>query len=244
MTLSPMNVLTLSDVLVHSIYNPLVRERFADTDLVISCGDLPDFYLEYVVSMLDAPLYFVRGNHAPAPMPDERGLPWESQREDPHRASGLGQQTKQNADDFYGGPHGGTNLHRCESQCRGLLLAGVEGSAHYSGGSFQYTQMEMWGHVLSLVPGLLMNRIRRGRFLDVFVTHAPPWGIHDQPDPCHRGIKAFRWLIQVFKPAYHFHGHIHIYQPGMVTETQFGRTRVINTYGYRRVVVEPGPGRR
>jgi len=244
MTLSPVNLLTLSDVLVHSVYNPVIRERFAETNLVLSCGDLPDFYLEYVVSMLDVPLCFVHGNHAPAPEPDGRALPWELAGARSQRTSGSAQPAGRTTEDLRGAPHGGTDLHCRTAQCRGLLLAGVQGSARYSGGPYQYTQTEMWGHVLGLIPGLLMNRIRYGRFLDIFVTHAPPWGIHDQPDPCHQGIKAFRWLIQVFKPAYHIHGHIHIYSPGTVAETQFGPTRVINTYGYRTLVVEPGRRRR
>jgi len=78
---------------------------------------------------------------------------------------------------------------------------------------------------------LLFNRARYGGFLDLFVTHAPPWGIHDQNDRAHRGIKAFRWLLNVFEPRYHFHGHIHVYRPETITDTKFNRTRVLNTYG-------------
>ncbi len=71
---------------------------------------------------------------------------------------------------------------------------------------------------------------------DIFITHAPPWGIHDRDDRPHRGIKAFNWLIKTFKPTYHIHGHIHVYQPWIVTETQLGNTLVLNTYGFRRVI--------
>ena len=81
------------------------------------------------------------------------------------------------------------------------------------------------------MPALLFNRIRHGRYLDVFVTHAPPWGIHDKSDRAHRGIKAFRWLLNAFQPRYHFHGHIHVYRPDTITETVFHNTRVLNTYG-------------
>jgi len=87
--------------------------------------------------------------------------------------------------------------------------------------------------VFNLFPLLLWNRIRYGRYLDIFVTHASPWGIHDQPDYPHVGIKAFRWLLTVFKPQIHLHGHIHVYRPDTVTETHFEETRVINTYGYK-----------
>jgi Icc-related predicted phosphoesterase len=38
-------------------------QRFSDVDLVISCGDLPPEYLSFVRGALNAPLYYVRGNH-------------------------------------------------------------------------------------------------------------------------------------------------------------------------------------
>jgi len=97
--------------------------------------------------------------------------------------------------------------------------------------------------VLQDAPRLLLNRLRYGRYLDIFVTHASPWGIHDMPDLTHRGIKAFRWFLLVFHPTYHFHGHIHIYRPDTVTETVFGKTRVINTFGYRSMVMQVPNGR-
>ena len=70
----------------------------------------------------------------------------------------------------------------------------------------------MWAFAISMVPALLVNKIRYGRYLDIFISHAPPWKIHDMEDLAHHGIKAFNWLIQVFKPLYHFHGHIHVYR--------------------------------
>ncbi len=117
-------------------------------------------------------------------------------------------------------------------------MAGVEGSLRYRRSKFQYTQFEMWEHVFYLVPRLMFNRLRHGRFLDIFVTHAPPFGVHDQPDLPHRGIKAFNWLLRVFKPAIHLHGHIHVYQTDTVTETLYEQTRVINTYGYREITFD------
>jgi hypothetical protein len=84
----------------------------------------------------------------------------------------------------------------------------------------------------------MLNRAIQGRFLDVFVSHAPPWGIHDQPDLPHQGVKAFLWLLRVFRPAYHFHGHIHIYRSDTVTKTRFLDTQVINTYGFLETTIE------
>jgi len=82
---------------------------------------------------------------------------------------------------------------------------------------------------------LMLNKLRYGRALDILVTHSPPWKIHDDNDLPHQGIKAFRWLIDVFKPTYHLHGHIHVYRRDVVTETQIGPTKVINTYGFREL---------
>lgn len=40
-----------------------LRRRYADIDLVLSCGDLPATYLDFITSILNVPLYYVRGNH-------------------------------------------------------------------------------------------------------------------------------------------------------------------------------------
>lgn len=210
-----MKILSLSDATVQFIYSPQVRARFSDIDLILGCGDLSYLYLEYVLTALNAPLFYVRGNH-------DKVVEY---------TSWGGQRTA---------PAGGVDLHRQVINHKGLLMAGVEGSLRYRSGLYQYTQGEMFGHVLSLVPRLLLNRIAYGRFLDLFVTHAPPWGVHDRPDLPHQGIKAFRWLINIFQPAYHFHGHVHVYRPDTVVETRIGGTLVINTYRYRETHLEPG----
>lgn len=202
-----LKVLTLSDIVLDGIYSPQIRNRFPDVDLVLGCGDLPYYYLEFIISVLDVQLFFVRGNHA--------------------KVIEYGEFGERSA------PHGAIDLHRQVVNHRGLLMAGVEGSVRYREGQFQYTQQEMWLNVFSLIPSLLQNRVQYGRYLDVFVSHAPPWGIHDRPDLPHQGIKAFLWLINVFKPRYHFHGHIHIYRPDTITVTELGVTQIINTYGYK-----------
>jgi Icc-related predicted phosphoesterase len=40
-----------------------LRRRYSDIDLVISCGDMPAAYLEFIISVLNVPLFYVRGNH-------------------------------------------------------------------------------------------------------------------------------------------------------------------------------------
>jgi Icc-related predicted phosphoesterase len=209
-----MKLLTISDVEMSLLYSSQIRNRFGDVDLIVSCGDLPYYYLEYIQSMLDAPLYYVLGNHANQAESTDHGQ--------------------------VHAPPGGINLHRKVVNERGLLIAGVEGSILYNYGPRQYSQGEMWTWVLMLIPRLMINKILYGRYLDVFITHAPPWHIHDLDDRPHQGIKAFRWFIQVFQPQYHFHGHTHVYRPDTIMETHHYATDVINTYGYRVTSLQPG----
>jgi Icc-related predicted phosphoesterase len=207
-------LLALSDIEHPIIYNSQIQSRFPDIDLVISCGDLSYYYLEYIISMLDTPLYYVRGNHAPVEefsSSDSRRDPW-----------------------------GAIDIHRrvVYDQKFGLILAGIEGSLRYNKGLYQYTQGEMWTMVLSMVPNLIFNKIKFGRYLDIFVTHAAPKGIHDEGDRAHQGIQAFKWLIKVFQPRYHLHGHVHLYNPGQVRESKLGETTILNTYGYREILID------
>lgn len=207
-----MKILGISDTEIAFIYSRMVVERFADVDLVISCGDLPYYYLEYIVSMLNVPLYYVRGNHA-------------SRVE-------LGSTTTRTS------PWGAIDLHqKVVEDETGLILAGLGGCVTYNMGPYQYTQGQYWQKVFSLVPQLLANKIKLGRYLDIFATHAPPWKIHSMDDPAHLGVKAFNWLIKVFRPAYHLHGHIHIYRQDTIRQTTVDATQVINVYGYREITI-------
>ena len=107
-----MKLLAVSDVESALIYSPMIVERFHDADLIISCGDLPYYYLEYIISMLNVPLYYVRGNHA-------------SRVE-------FGSTTNRTS------PWGAVDLHeRVLEDDSGLLLAGLEGCVAYNMGPYQ-----------------------------------------------------------------------------------------------------------
>ena len=202
-----MKLLSLSDKEIDLLYSPMIVNRFRDIDMVISCGDLPYFYLEFILDMLNCPLYYVFGNHS-------------------NRTEFGELNAKTN-------PEGAVNLHKYFQYTNDLIIAGLEGSVRYSAGPCQYSQMETWQMVFQMIPQFLYNKARYGRYLDIFVTHAPPWKIQDQKDLPHNGFKAYRWLLYIFKPKYHFHGHIHLYETGKAVQTQFYETLVINTFGYR-----------
>lgn len=209
-----MKILAVSDETVDWLYSPNARGRLGKVDLILGCGDLPYYYLEYLVTMLDAPLLYVHGNHDPLV----------------EYTSAGGTKTA---------PGGGENVDmRCVNQ-HGLLVAGLEGCIRYKpDGLHQYTQNEMTLRSLALLPGLAANRLMRGRWLDVLIAHSPPLGIHDMPTAAHTGFHAFLNLMRIFRPRYLLHGHRHQnYAPG-ATETRWGATTVINVHPFRVLDIE------
>jgi Icc-related predicted phosphoesterase len=203
-----MKILTISDKVVDLIYSPQLREKFGDVELVLSCGDLPFYYLEYIVSMLNVPLFYVMGNH---------------DKKVEYSANG---QTRT-------APRGCVNIDNRVVQHKGLLIGGLEGSMHYSREPrFQYTDPEMHFKVLQMAPQLLLNRIFRGRYLDILITHAPPYCIHDGQDLCHQGFRAFLRFMDLFKPRYLVHGHRHLYAYDPTVATFYKETQVVNIFGY------------
>lgn len=202
-----MKILALSDQVVESVYSPCIRERFGDVDIVLGCGDLPYSYMEYVVTMLEAPAFFVHGNH------------------DRPEYTASGQTLTR--------PGGWVNLHGRTVMAKGILLGGLEGSIRYRPRApFQYTEEEMTWKVWCMAPALLMNRVLYGRYLDILITHSPPFGIHDGRDLPHRGFKALLTLMARFRPRYLLHGHKHVYGP-QSSQTHYRDTEVINVYPVR-----------
>lgn len=58
-----MKILIVADTVDPLLYDHFRRDRFPDIDLILSAGDLPAWYLSYLMSVFNAPLYYVRGNH-------------------------------------------------------------------------------------------------------------------------------------------------------------------------------------
>ena len=119
-------------------------------------------------------------------------------------------------------------------------MAGFGGSIRYHpDGVNQYTQAEAYRRVVHLMPGLLWNRIRYGRALDILITHSPPFDIHDEKTQAHRGLKAINWILRWARPRYHFHGHMHFYRRNLEPSvTQLGPTTIMNIFPYKVIEVE------
>ena len=206
-----MKVLAVSDRVLDHIYSSNLRQKYPDVDLVVGCGDLPYYYLDFLVSALDVPLLYVLGNHDGGPQytSDNRQLT---------------------------GVDGGTYIHGQVVNTNGLLFAGLNGSMRYRPRApYMYTEAEMRGQIARLVPSLLWNRRRYGRYLDVLVTHSPPFGIHDRQDLPHTGFKVFLQFMRVFKPRYLLHGHIHVYRRDSDLQSRVGEPDVIHVYPFRRL---------
>lgn len=60
-----MRLLCISDREDSVLYGPTLNAYAEGAEAVISCGDLPFDYLEYIVTFLGVPLYYVLGNHDP-----------------------------------------------------------------------------------------------------------------------------------------------------------------------------------
>ena len=58
-----MKILAVSDEESNILWSERVREIAHDVDVVVSCGDLRREYLEFLVTMINAPLLYVFGNH-------------------------------------------------------------------------------------------------------------------------------------------------------------------------------------
>jgi len=203
-----MKILALSDEIVEHIYSPSIVKRMQDVDFVISCGDLPSYYLEFIVTMLSKPLFYVFGNHHKDFINTEKCI-------------------KRNH------PGGCINIDNRIIAYKDILIGGLEGSMRYNNGKHQYTDFEMCMKINRLKPKLYLNKLLKKKYIDILITHAPPYKIHDGEDLCHKGFKCFNKFIKAYKPKYLIHGHIHLYKTGDNWQTVANSTKVINAYGYR-----------
>lgn len=204
-----MQVLTVSDEVVPAVYSLGIKQRFNRAQAVLGCGDLPIYYLEFIVTMLAIPCFYIHGNH------------------DGPEETGAGEQISE--------ARGCTCIEGRSIAYGDMIVAGLGGSIRYNDeGRYQYTEAQMATRVWRLAPRLMFNKFRYGRYLDVLLTHAPPLNIHNGNDYPHRGFRAFLHLMDRFRPRYLIHGHIHrSYGYNVPTETRYGETMVINTAGYR-----------
>lgn len=228
-------ILAIADEVDESLYGPTLKQL--EPDIVLSCGDLPFEYLEYIVTVLSVPLLFVPGNHDPdlrtrrpvQPEPVRSGRPFQSGASTDWFLSGTLASPP--------GPEGCVNVDGAIVNDKGLTVAGLGGSVRYAEGPNRYTQGQMRRRALRLEARGRLRRAFRRDGVDVLITHSPPFEVGDIPDdPAHVGFSAFHRLVEKLRPRLFLHGHVHPYgekQP----DRWLGETRVVNVVPHRLLEV-------
>lgn len=230
-----MKFLCVSDQIDPLVYSSQIKERFKDIDAVLCAGDLPMDYIDYIVSSLNKPAYFVFGNHNLTEFSYYHKI---KQHKGAHPTF-THEYTAYDYSMNHGATYAGFKVLknkilkvRYNKKETPLLIAGASGSIRYNNGLSQYTNFQMLVKLLKMSPALFINKIRYGRYCDIFLTHASPRHIHDKEDTCHKGFECFNWFIRRFKPKYLVHGHIHLYDMNTPRITVSHGTTVINAYSY------------
>lgn len=232
-----MRFLCVSDQIDSLIYSTSIKERYGDVDAVFCAGDLSMEYIDFIVDSLSKPTYFIFGNHdlseykyykktAFGDIPENK----EDIEKHRHGADYASNRTIKNKYLYFSTPN---------ERKTPLLIAGITGTLRYNKGQAQFTESQMKRQLIAMIPSLLWNKIRYGRYCDVFLTHASPRHIHDKEDPCHKGFECFNWFIKKFKPSLFIHGHIHLYDLHTKRITVTEKTTVINAYSHLVVDFEP-----
>ena len=201
-----MKILLISDVeerLLWDNWNDATAQSLADVGFVLSAGDLKPEYLEFLVTMLNVPLVYVRGNHDG--MYDKRP------------PEGC-----ENAD----GKLIEVDCGRGDSMQKVRIL-GFGGSMRYrDDSSDMYTEREMEQRVRKAERSIILQKVadavkelmspdagessaeKRPPF-DILLTHAPCRGYGDMEDLPHNGFECFNDFLNKYSPQLHCYGHVH-----------------------------------
>jgi len=207
-----MKVLAVSDQEVERLYALAANGHFRGIQIILGCGDLPYSYLEYLLSVLNAPLFYIPGNHDP----------------------------KYDSTHSLTYAEGASNLDLKIARFDNMLLAGLGGSIRYRpDGVNQYSQAEAYSRAFRLLSRILLQRLVYRQGLDILISHSPPFGIHDENTGAHQGLKALNFLIRWARPRYHLHGHTHFFRRNLANAvTQVGQTTVMNIFPYKVIEIQ------
>ncbi|MDO4621687.1 MAG: metallophosphoesterase [Eubacteriales bacterium] len=119
---------------------------------------------------------------------------------------------------------------------KGLRILGLGGSMRYHPDNpNMYTEQEMKTRI-SRVNSQIW--IRNG--FDILLAHAPAKGYGDMEDLPHQGFDCFNTLLERYKPAYMFHGHVHQSYAGSGFVSEYAHTsgtKIINSFGYKIIEI-------
>lgn len=124
-------------------------------------------------------------------------------------------------------PEGCDNLEQKMQVIKGVRFIGFGGALANSPKPFHYTEQDAARQVIRR-----MQEISYHGGFDVLVTHAPAAGLGEGEDAFHKGFKAYRALLDLFRPGYHFHGHQHLNYGSNKRIIQYEDTTIYNAFGY------------
>ena len=214
-----MRILCVADDKDNLVYSANAKEFYPDIDVVLGAGDLSLRYNEFIISIFNKPLYFVFGNHNLEHLKYYKG----------GKGKRIGTITELVSNNV---PYGGVSLEDSvvRDKKTGLIIAGLGGSIRYNKGKHQFTDRQMNSRIWKMAPRLFLNKLLYGRCLDILVTHAAPLGFNDQGDPCHKGFASFLTFMDIFKPKYLLHGHVHLTDINAKRDVVYKQTKIINVY--------------
>ena len=204
----PIRILAASDEPDPALEFAPNRDALGPIDAVVGCGDLEPHWLDFLAHSFSAPLVFVSGNH-------DRGTTWEAGREGLPTPLASGSVTR----------------------LAGLSVAALSWPGSGEKGNVR-DEGRAWRQALTLARGRLVAWLRGRRGPLLVVSHAPPAGAGDAPDAYHLGFRAYRWLLDRFRPPLWLHGHVTTASvPDL--EVRVGGTTLVNVTGSVLVELEP-----
>ncbi len=184
-----MKILLIADKEERSLWddwNPQTAARLSDVDFILSAGDLDADYLEFLVTMLNVPLVYVRGNHD--------GSYDEKPPEGCIDADGKIVELE----------------CRKGSPAEKARILGLGGSMRYlDNADDMYTEEEMKARIAGLKWTFFKEKLKGKNGFDILLTHAPCRGYGDMEDIPHRGFECFGMLFERYHPKVHVYGHVH-----------------------------------
>jgi len=227
-----MKILAVSDQESSTLLNWIETSHPAlkQIDLIVSCGDLSPAYLDFISGALGKEIIIVKGNHD------------------------LKQDWKSGQDNFYENLVevtlfknkylGVSDLHGKFYRFKNWIFTGFEGSLWYNGEGPQYREEEMNRLVMAAEFKLhvrkALNWLRRGSQHLIVISHAPPLGIHDANDLCHKGFECFHRLMKRHSPVLWIHGHTSTSGLQQNQVSRRGQTTIVNAYEYRFIHLREG----
>lgn len=196
-------------------WNQNTRKELSDVGLILSAGDLDADYLEFLVTMLNVPLVYVRGNHDGHydVKPPEGCI--DADGEIIEVSCGKGAVKEK------------------------IRILGLGGSMRYKDYSDDmYTEEEMAWRIAHLQKVFLRERLKGKKGFDILLTHAPCKGYGDMEDIAHTGFECFNRFLSKHQPKLHVYGHVHE-EYGVFTRcmTHPSGTLLINASGSYRMEI-------